>query len=136
MKNYEIGFIMVPNIVANDSTVSANAKLICGIVNSFSKKNPRVFAKNEFYADFLGIKNVATVSRHISELVHKGYLYRHIKYRIKKGIKTKEIESRFLWVTDKIKSSLKDVKNYWESPEGQTTYKTTIIKDLHKIWED
>lgn len=134
MKTYDSGFIMVPNIVMRDDELSSNAKLLCGIVNSFSKKNPRVFAKNEFYADYLNIKSTVTISRIITQLVNKGYLYRHMKFRIKKGVQTKEVESRFLWITAKVKESLEDVKKYWESEEGQNTYKTTIIKDLHKIW--
>jgi len=136
MKDYNFGFIAVPNVVAQDKELSANAKLICGIVNSFSKKNINVFAKNEFYAEFLGIKSTSTVSRHISELVNKGYLYRHIKYKVKNGKKTKEIESRLLFVTAKIKDSVQDVKDYWKSKEGKEKYQRTIIKDLHKIWTE
>ena len=136
MKDYDSGFIMVPNIVMRDETLSSNAKLLCGIVNSFSKKNPQVFAKNDFYAEYLNLRSVTNVSKIVSELVDKGYLHRKIIYRIKRGVKTKEVESRLLWTTIKIKNSLKDLETYWESPEGQQRYKTTIIKDLKKIWED
>lgn len=74
------------------------------------------------------------MSRHISELVDRGYLFRSIKYKVKRGVKTKEIESRLLWVTAKIKESAKEVTNYWHSEEGQKKYQTTVIKDIHKIW--
>lgn len=136
MSNYDYGFIAVPSIVAKDRTLSANAKLICGIVNSFGKKNPKVFAKNEYYAEFLGIKSTSTVSRHITELVNKGYLHRFIKYRVKQGIETKEIESRFLWVSAKVKETPEEVYSYWNSHEGKRKYESVVIKDLKKIWED
>lgn len=129
MTPHDNGFIIVPNKVGRDKDISSNAKLLCGIIFSFSKNDPRVFAKNEYYAEYLGISQ-NSVTRLITDLVEKGYLYREVYKNSRK-----QVIARFLWITDKVRWSVQDVKRNIMASDPKE-YVGIDLAELKKIWTE
>jgi biotin operon repressor len=66
--------IAVPTHLLADREVSATAKLLYGVIDSFQKKSGVCFASNERLAEELGGCTARTVSKCVSELRAGGYI--------------------------------------------------------------
>ena len=67
-------FIRIPMEVLNDKSISSSAKLVLGLIISFSSNKYQVaFASNAKYARTLGLSS-RTITRSIKNLKDKNYI--------------------------------------------------------------
>lgn len=67
-------FIRIPMKVLNDKSINSSAKLLLGVIISFSNNNYQVaFASNAKYARTLGLSS-RTITRAIKELRDQNYI--------------------------------------------------------------
>lgn len=72
--NTPVYSIAIPVDLVKDSTISASAKLLYGVIDSFQRKSGVCYASNERLADELGGCTSRTASKCISELRDAGYI--------------------------------------------------------------
>lgn len=73
-ENAPVYSVAVPVDILRDQTISATAKLLYGIVDSFQRKSGICYASNERLAEELGGCTPRTVSKCIGELKDAGYV--------------------------------------------------------------
>ncbi len=73
-------FIRIPNAVLNDDKITSSAKLLLGMIISFSSNDYKVaFAKNARYAHDLNL-SPRTITRLIKELREQNYIILHFDH--------------------------------------------------------
>ena len=87
-KNY---YAIIPANVRYDSTLTANAKLLYGEISALCNEKGFCWSTNKYFSDLYGVSQTS-VSKWISSLADKGYIFVKIIYR--EG--TKEILQRHL----------------------------------------
>lgn len=66
-------YLIIPERVAKDQTLTKLDKLIFGKIYGLSKKDKYCWSSNSYLADYFNVKEW-TISRAISSLTEKGYL--------------------------------------------------------------
>ena len=73
-------FIRIPNTVLNDDNLTSSAKLLLGVIISFSNNEHKsAFAKNARYARMLNL-SPRTITRLIKERKDQNYIYVEFDY--------------------------------------------------------
>ena len=73
-ENSPVYSVAIPVDILKDQTISASAKLLYGVIDSFQKKSGVCFASNERLAEELGGCTARTASKCIGELKDAGYI--------------------------------------------------------------
>lgn len=73
-ENTPVYSVAIPVDILKDQTISASAKLLYGIIDSFQKKSSVCYASNERLAEELGGCTARTASKCIGELKDAGYI--------------------------------------------------------------
>lgn len=124
-KNY---YAIIPANVRYDKELTPNAKLLYGEITALCNEKGYCWATNEYFATLYGVSKVS-ISKWISILVEKGYIYSEIKYKEE----SKEIINRYLSLVKypikeifntPIKEKFKDNNTYINN-----TYNNNIIKE-------
>ena len=103
-------YAILPANVRYDSELTANEKLFYAELTTLCNKSGGCWAKNKYFADIFKVSK-ETISRWISKLEKKGYIYKKIFY--KKD--SKEIDKRVLSITPFTEKSIgldKKIKGY------------------------
>lgn len=72
--NTPVYFIAIPEDIVKDSRISASAKLLYGVIDSFQRRSGVCYASNERLAQELGGCTARTASKCIGELKDAGYI--------------------------------------------------------------
>jgi transposase len=105
-------YAIIPANVRYDADLTPNAKLLYGEITALCNEKGYCWASNDYFAKLYNVSKVS-ISKWVSALVKKGYIYSEITYR--GG--TKEILNRYLKLVDEpikenfntpIKDNLKD----------------------------
>jgi len=121
-KNY---YAIIPANVRYDKDLPANAKLLYGEITALCNDKGYCWATNDYFAQLYGVTKIS-ISKWISCLIEKGYIYSEIIY--KDG--TKEILNRYLSlvkypIKEKfnrgIKEKFKDNNTYMNNTYNNTT---------------
>jgi DnaD/phage-associated family protein len=124
-KNY---YAIIPANVRYDKDLTPNAKLLYGEITALCNEKGYCWANNEYFATLYGVSKVS-ISKWISDLVEKEYIYSEIVY--KEG--TKEILNRYLRI---VKYPIKEIFNtpIKEKFKDNNTYmNNTINKEEEDI---
>lgn len=142
-------YIVIPATVAYDMNLSANAKLMYGLISGLTNEKGYCWASNKYFAEKIGVSKTA-VSLWIKNLKEAGYITVEFEY---KG-ESKEVEMRKIWITknelasnnsnntptqaetkpvkeEKYKDEIKDIIDYLNSKLGSNyRYKTESTNKL------
>lgn len=88
-------YAVIPANVMYDKRLTANAKLIYGEITALCNERGYCLERNSYFAELYNVSK-KSVSTWINQLIEFGYIYSEIKYV--EG--TKEIENRYLKLTD------------------------------------
>lgn len=131
-------FAFITADVLNDEKIRDSEKLLYARIVSLTKKEGYCFATNKYLADISNC-SVKTVIRRINNLKKYGYISTKLNY--KKS--TKEVESRYLFLTnlDKIETTSSQKRDEAHdkiettpSDKNDTViYKDFINKDINKL---
>ena len=126
-KNY---YAIIPANVRYDKELTPNAKLLYGEITALCNEKGYCWATNEYFASLYGVSKVS-ISKWISDLVEKEYIYSEIVY--KEG--TKEILNRYLTI---VKYPIKENFNtpIKEKFKDNNTYMNNTINNTNNIEEN
>lgn len=114
-------FLMIPQVVAQDSRLKGNEKLLYGHIFSLTKKEGYCWATNEYLSDLMGVSKCC-ISRYIAHIIELGYFERMVVKDKNSG----QITCRKLY----IKNIFADPE---ESPEEEITEEPSIPNDQPSI---
>ena len=123
-------YAIIPANVRYDTELTPNAKLLYAEITALCNEKGYCWATNEYFANLYGVSKTS-ISKWISNLIQKGYIYSEIIY--KDG--TKEILNRYLKIVKDtieeklnrgIEEKLKDIK------DNNTNNKKEIYKERFK----
>lgn len=107
MKDAPGYFAIIPANVRYDKELSPNAKLLYGEITALCNQNGYCWAGNEYFANLYDVSKIS-ISRLISQLKEKGYIFVEMNY--KEG--TKEILNRHIKI---VKDPInKNVNTYYQ----------------------
>lgn len=86
-------YAIIPANVRYDKDLTPNAKLLYGEITALCNEKGYCWANNSYFAELYNASN-KSVSRWISQLIEKGYIYSQIFYRYE----SREIEKRHLYI--------------------------------------
>lgn len=87
-------YIVIPATVAYDMNLSANAKLMYGLISGLTNEKGYCWASNKYFAEKIGVSKTA-VSLWIKNLREAGYITVELEYRGE----SREVEMRKIWIT-------------------------------------
>jgi len=124
MPNY---YSVIPANVRYDNELRDKAKLLYGEISSLCNKDGYCWASNSYFAQLYGVSKT-TISTLLSELANKGY----IQIEIIKKEKTKEIESRKIYITP-IKNNLNTYLKNFKYPIEKNLKENNINNNINNI---
>lgn len=86
-------YIVIPVTVAYDMNLSANAKIMYGLISGLTNEKGYCWASNKYFADRLHVSKTA-VSLWIKNLREAGYITVEVEYRDE----SKEVDMRKIWI--------------------------------------
>ena len=125
MEDSKSYYAIIPANVRYDNELPPNAKLLYGEITALTNEKGLCWASNDYFAKLYNVSKTS-VSKWISILVEKGYIFNKIIY--KEG--SKEILNRYLsLVKYPIEEKLKENNTYMNNTDE---YKESISKDIPK----
>jgi len=79
-------FIMIPESIARRDDLNLGAKILYGFLNSYSRKNDKCWAGNQYIAEYFST-DIRTVSRWLKELNDKELIAIQKEYKAGRVIK-------------------------------------------------
>ncbi|WBY63695.1 helix-turn-helix domain-containing protein [Thermocaproicibacter melissae] len=118
-------YAVIPANVRYDKSLSANAKLLYGEISALCNEKGYCWSTNKYFADLFGVSQTS-ISKWISSLVSKNYVYVKIVYR--EG--TKEILERRMSI---VKESLEEIQS---TPPLEKKLNTPLEEKLNTPLEE
>jgi uncharacterized phage protein (TIGR02220 family) len=115
-------YIVIPATVIYDMNLSANAKIMYGLISGLTNEKGYCWASNKYFAEKMGVSKTA-VSLWIKNLKEAGYITVEFEYKDE----SKEVEMRKIWIVKNELATIPTINN--ESVESQKSVKKEKYKD-------
>lgn len=99
-------YIVIPATVIYDTNLSANAKIMYGLISGLTNEKGYCWASNKYFAEKIGVSKTA-VSLWIKNLKDAGYITVEFEYRDE----SKEVEMRKIWIVKNELATIPTINN-------------------------
>lgn len=121
-------FLVVPSILAQDTTMVDGAKLLYGAIASLAQTNGYCFATNNYLADWFGISN-KVIQKYLKCLKDAGYIDVEIIYDEKGAVKERQIRCMVSFKGEKIEPRKQPKKTKEEIRHEYGSQKNVLLTD-------